>query len=268
MYHFDGPVEGWVAANVKKFYDLWIFPLLDTETQQIVLVPGSFGSDVNHFPLPPQGNGSYVCDRACYETMNVLDAEDYYEWALADDRVAAVFPWNWGGCPTCNGSKWTPEHTCCMDEYGTRDLPTLRSTWLDLGRKLSQKVDADNEDATTTTLSMPSKDRPFLAKQPPDPKPPTLRKPPPTVTVFRGNDPALPEWPCIRIPAAVAVPDTDVVVAFAECRTWIGDGCDIDGRPSSPGSQYFNRTICSRRSTDGGATWGGTKPKRVIGDQY
>lgn len=54
MYHMDGPEAGWVGAQVKAFYERWIFPGLGPQ-QRAVLVPGSFGSDVNHFP-----NGTYV----------------------------------------------------------------------------------------------------------------------------------------------------------------------------------------------------------------
>jgi hypothetical protein len=64
-------------------------------------------SDVNHYP-----NGTYVCDRACYDTMCSHDAHDFMTWATSDPRIAGVFPWNWAGCPSCNGSKWTPPHTC------------------------------------------------------------------------------------------------------------------------------------------------------------
>ena len=66
------------------------------------------------------------------------DATDFHAWASEDERVAGVFPWNWDGCPTCSGSKWTPPHTCCMDEVGTRDLPALRSKWLAIGHDLTR----------------------------------------------------------------------------------------------------------------------------------
>ena len=76
--------------------------------QKVVLVPGAFGSTVNHFP-----NGTYVCDRQCYDEMCTLDAHEFYAWAKSDERVVAIAPWNWGGCPGCNGSRWTPPNTCC-----------------------------------------------------------------------------------------------------------------------------------------------------------
>ena len=76
--------------------------------------------------------------------------------------------------------------------------------------------------------------------------------------VFSSGDSAHPDTPCFRIPSAIAIPGTNVVLAFAECRSWTGDGCMIKGRNASSGSQYFNRTICGRRSVDGGASWSPT----------
>ena len=76
--------------------------------------------------------------------------------------------------------------------------------------------------------------------------------------VFSSGDVAHPDTPCFRIPSAVAIPGTNIVLAFAECRAWTGDGCLIKGRNASSGAQYFNRTICARRSVDGGASWAPT----------
>ena len=127
---------------------------------------GAFGSNVNHFP-----NGTVICDKACYDTMCAQDAQDFYtvrsalklllasaaaaactaaapsedrdnhdrrrcsaceQWGKADPRVAAIAPWNWGGCTTSNGSRFTPPHTCCMDEIGTRDQPLTRAAWIEI----------------------------------------------------------------------------------------------------------------------------------------
>ena len=51
-------------------------------------------------------------------------------------RVAGVLTWNYGGCAACNGSHWTPPHTCCMDEIGTKDMPKALAAWESVGRKL------------------------------------------------------------------------------------------------------------------------------------
>ena len=124
IYHVDGTIPGWVDAHVRAFYELWIFPNL-TSTQSVALVPGSFGSNVNHYP-----NGTYVCDVGCYDQMISHDAADFAAWANeAGSRVVAILPWNWGGCASCNGSRWTPPHTCCMDELGTDVMPMAAAAW-------------------------------------------------------------------------------------------------------------------------------------------
>ena len=97
---FKGPVDGWVQANVKPWYERNVYPNL-TSVQRVLVVPGAYGSHVNHYP-----NGTYVCDNACYDKMCETDAHDFYTWGLADPMVVAIAPWDWGGCPTCNGSRW------------------------------------------------------------------------------------------------------------------------------------------------------------------
>ena len=84
IYHMNGAVAGWVNNSVRAYYERWIYPNL-TAGQRVMLVPGSFGSDVNHYP-----NGTVVCDRACYDAMVSADAADFYHWAVTDERVAAV----------------------------------------------------------------------------------------------------------------------------------------------------------------------------------
>eukprot|EP00462_Mataza_sp_D1_P024885 CAMPEP_0175130378 /NCGR_PEP_ID=MMETSP0087-20121206/5975_1 /TAXON_ID=136419 /ORGANISM="Unknown Unknown, Strain D1" /LENGTH=670 /DNA_ID=CAMNT_0016412593 /DNA_START=20 /DNA_END=2032 /DNA_ORIENTATION=+ len=145
IYHMDGEVDGWVDKYVKSYYETWIFPNL-TASQQVMLVPGAFGSNVNHYP-----NGTYVCDKSCYDNMCTHDASDYLAWAQQDSRVAAVMPWNWDGCPACNGSHWTPPHTCCMDEIGAKDMPLQRVQWPAVGRALIGKSNEPREVADVPT---------------------------------------------------------------------------------------------------------------------
>lgn len=130
IYHMDGEVDGWVNEYVQKYYQTWIYPNL-TSIQHALLVPGSFGSNVNHYP-----NGTYICNNSCYDIMCTHDAHDFYSWAQSDPRVAAICPWNWNGCPSCNGSRFTPPHTCCMDEIGTKDQPLLRGAWSQIGSQI------------------------------------------------------------------------------------------------------------------------------------
>ena len=130
IYHVDGIVAGWVASNVRSFFETKIYPRL-AAGQLVMLVPGSFGSDVNHYP-----NGTYVCDRACYDRMCAFDASDFFAWASTDPLVVAIMPWNWQGCPSCNGSRWTPPNTCCMDELGTDVQPLSTAAWAGIGAKI------------------------------------------------------------------------------------------------------------------------------------
>ena len=48
------------------------------------------------------------------------------------------------------------------------------------------------------------------------------------------------------------------MLAFAECRRWAGDQCTVPSNTLT-GPEY-NRSICSRRSTDGGRSWGPLAP--------
>ena len=95
---------------------------------------------------------------------------------------------------------------------------------------------------------------------------PTLGESSSNIVVFSSGDPSDPT-PCYRIPSILSIPHTAIVLAFAECRTWRGDGCFIHNQSNSSGSQYFNRTICRRRSTDGGLTWGAL-PTKVMDKMF
>ena len=170
MYHMDGPVDNWVRDNVRKFYmdnivsnsnsqppgsypvctpkaapstlcprrrlnltlGLPQYPNL-TEHQQVLLVPGAFGSDLNRHP-----NGSYICARDCYDKMCAKDAADFYAWAKSDSRVVGITPWNWEGCKNCKEDK---------DEIGARDLPATRAAWFRIGDGIKQNSVA-SRDAT------------------------------------------------------------------------------------------------------------------------
>ncbi len=64
---------------------------------------------------------------------------------------------------------------------------------------------------------------------------------------------------CIRIPSLVATSTT--LVAFAECRTWSGDGCDPLPQPQTAvqepvgGVEAVSTRIVMKTSTDGGVRW-------------
>ena len=56
-------------------------------------------------------------------------------------------------------------------------------------------------------------------------------------------------YPCVRIPAIIR-PAAGVLLAFAECRHSVGDGCNPTGLKSTG-----PRDVCTRRSTDTGGSW-------------
>ena len=50
-------------------------------------------------------------------------------------------------------------------------------------------------------------------------------------------------FPCTRIPTAISITDgsggsSSVVLAFAECRKWVGDGCEPHGIAPQPYVAY------------------------------
>jgi hypothetical protein len=123
LYHMDGLVVGWVDANVKQFYNDYIFPNL-TNSQSALLVPGSYGSNLNK-----------KCDKDCYDRMCAHDAVDFYSWAVSDRRIVAMTPWNWGGC---GGPCEVP-----MDEIGTQDMPLAAAAWQKVGIAIQQNTTLD-----------------------------------------------------------------------------------------------------------------------------
>ena len=76
--------------------------------------------------------------------------------------------------------------------------------------------------------------------------------------IFRAGTHLNSTYPCIRIPSAVTV--GNVVLVMAECRNWAGDQCFVQHHANASREQEFNRSICQRRSDDGGRTFGPIHP--------
>ena len=90
--------------------------------------------------------------------------------------------------------------------------------------------------------------------------PPQMPRPNTTVVFAHGEA----GYPCIRIPSIISVGDSASgisLLAFAECRYVTGDGCNPLGAhtalPSS--SSNASRDICSKHSSDNGASWSALK---------
>ena len=77
---------------------------------------------------------------------------------------------------------------------------------------------------------------------------------PPSVDVFTPGmrSTAGVAYSCIRIPSVVLDPPSGHLLAFAECRAWVGDGCE----PAKPQGSGRGTDLCSRVSRDHGASWG------------
>lgn len=115
---------------------------------------------------------------------------------------------------------------------------------------------------------------PPAAPPPPAPPPPPPAPPASANTLFKPHDADIegvcrkgmqqlsPHYargcPCWRIPSVVVMNNAKLqreeVVIFAEGRWFLGDGCEPSPKP--PATKEDRRAIFSRRSTDGGATFG------------
>ena len=86
------------------------------------------------------------------------------------------------------------------------------------------------------------------------PRPSSAPRPRATTDVWRYMGEASPwagwNYSCFRCPAVVAAHDS-VLLAFAEARTFTGDGCVVGAAPPTP---YANRSLVMKASSDAGAT--------------
>lgn len=61
----------------------------------------------------------------CGDAKAARDAYDFYRWAVQDERIVGMAPWNWGGCGLCTSTK---------DEIGTVDLVESKAAWVAIGK--------------------------------------------------------------------------------------------------------------------------------------
>ena len=73
-----------------------------------------------------------------------------------------------------------------------------------------------------------------------------------TVAVFAHGEGG---YPCIRIPSVINAGKQGSLIAFAECRYVTGDGCYPASLPLATPDGNVTHDICSKRSSDNGATW-------------
>ncbi len=89
--------------------------------------------------------------------------------------------------------------------------------------------------------------------------------PPPPPQAQKGKDfvsevfvPGELGYVCIRIPSIALAGDNKTLLAFAECRTSAGDGCE-PLHPNATAHSKNPRDICQKSSTDSGQTWSSLK---------
>ena len=62
-------------------------------------------------------------------------------------------------------------------------------------------------------------------------------------------------FPCVRVPSLLAIPGGPLL-AFAECRSFTGDGCEPQDGTANRSSDVKDRVVCMRSSSDQGKSWG------------
>ena len=91
--------------------------------QSLMLVPGSYATNLT--------TEASWCNLTCGDAKAARDAYDFYRWAVQDERVVGMAPWNWGGCGLCTSTK---------DEIGTVDLVESKAAWVAIGKAIARKA--------------------------------------------------------------------------------------------------------------------------------
>ena len=115
MYHWNG-VDNSFVSKVQTFYDDYVYPIMNLSHQYALTVPGSYASDYDS-----------GCNISCFDEMCAVDANNFYQWALNDERIIGINPWHWEYMPNCIPAR---------DEIGTSQLNVSKVTWRSIGEKI------------------------------------------------------------------------------------------------------------------------------------
>jgi sialidase-1 len=84
------------------------------------------------------------------------------------------------------------------------------------------------------------------------------------LTIFQAGDGG---FPCIRVPSLLHV-GGPTLLAFAECRSFVGDGCTPTNQSATYPTDTKLRVPCMKRSDDAGATWSALKVVATVRGMY
>eukprot|EP01084_Bolivina_argentea_P119618 212076_1 len=113
MYHFNGQ-ETTFVDSVKTFYEKYVFPKMNLNKQYALCVPGSFTSTQNK-----------QCNAQCYDQMCEMDAWNFYNWTVSDERIIGLYPWHWKN-----------DDIPVPDELGTKGMNLTKAAWNEIGKKI------------------------------------------------------------------------------------------------------------------------------------
>jgi hypothetical protein len=104
----------------RQWYEDTLYPLLNTSTQRVFVVPGSFGSRVD----PKKTLAEFSAEM-------VADAHTFHQWALGDPMLYGIAPWHWEARKV--------GQTSAYKEVGTSEMPALVAAWSEIGRAVGKR---------------------------------------------------------------------------------------------------------------------------------
>ena len=102
----------------RKFYELYIFPLLNPG-QTVGVIPGLYGNSTQS-NCADGTNGS--CRSPAQDEYNTAKLQGYWDWAATESRLELIMPWHWA-----DGSNSTWKKTAAYSQYnlGAKDFPKV-----------------------------------------------------------------------------------------------------------------------------------------------